>query len=257
MTGDRSPAISIIFIIIFNAFFNIGARKYFIIISLLCILVTFLSVVFSPALQHRYISEITSMLNLKDNSYQSSIEVANSYVIDSQNYLELLNSHHDRRYVILASLDHIIDKKTKFENFDDEYKDSVKLKKYYEKPSKFIDILKMKIEKNVKEKNVFLNLEKLNRIKQEDNLIVKSYLLIFNTYWGRHYSVALEIFSDHKIFGSGINHLDSFVKNMTKNIKDITAVGARLTLTIWFLRFVRNRISWINFIFIINFKFII
>ena len=160
LTGDRSPAISIIFIIIFNAFFNIGARKYFIIISLLCILVTFLSVVFSPALQHRYISEIKKMLNLKDNSYKSSIEVANSYVVDSQNYLELLNSHHDRRHVILASLDYIIDKKTKFENFDDEYKDTVKLKKYlYEKPTnKFIDILKIRIEKNIKEKNIFLNL---------------------------------------------------------------------------------------------------
>ena len=219
LTGDRSPAISIIFIIIFNAFFNIGARKYFIIISLLCILVTFLSVVFSPALQHRYISEIKKMLNLKDNSYKSSIEVANSYVVDSQNYLELLNSHHDRRHVILASLDYIIDKKTKFENFDDEYKDTVKLKKYlYEKPSnKFIDILKMRIEKNVKEKNIFLNLEKkLNQIKQEDNLIVKSYLLIFNKYWGRHYSVALEIFSDHKIFGSGIKSFRFLCKEYDK-----------------------------------------
>ena len=90
----------------------------------------------------------------------------------------------------------------------------------------------MKIEKNVKEKNFFKFRKKLNRIKQEDNLIVKSYLLIFNTYWGRHYSVALEIFSDHKIFGSGIKSFRSFVKNMTKNIKNITAVGARLTLTI-------------------------
>ena len=119
-----------------------------------------MSVVFSPALQHRYISEITNMLNLKDDSYQSSIEVANSYVVDSQNYLELLNSHHDKRHVILASLDYIIDKKTKFEIFDDEYKDTVKLKKYlYEKPTnKFIDILKIRIEKNIKEKNIFLNL---------------------------------------------------------------------------------------------------
>ena len=205
MTGDRSPLISIVFIFIFNATFNIGARKYFIIIFFLSILVIFLSVVFSPVLQHRYVSEINRMLNIKDKSFDRSIAVANSYIEDHKSYIKLLNNNNHEE--VLKSLNNIIDRKTKLMVFDNEYKESVNLKKLLieNRIDEFIDNVNFKIEKYVKEKNTFLNLEKkLEIIKLEQNSLVKLYRLILNTHWGRHYSVAFEIFQDNKFFGKGV-----------------------------------------------------
>lgn len=210
MTGDRSPFISILFIIFFNIALNKGARLYFLIYSFIISIFLFLFIIHNPASYHRYFSEMKRYFNFNNISFDTSIVVTNSEIYDYKNLLKKLsqdsisdNSIED----VKSKLDLLIKKKEANNIKDEQYLEFQNYRDLINK--KQIDRLTSKLEEKLKlfenDLNVFLKFkDKFNRIASEENLLLKYYKYYENSPWGQHHSAALDIFRDNKILGTGV-----------------------------------------------------
>lgn len=211
MTGDRSPLISLIFIVLFNIAFNKGARLYFLIYSFILIILFILFISFNPASKHRYVLEMKRYLNFDNIGFNTSISITNSAIIDYKYLVELIKKDphplYDGINEVKLHIDKVVNLKEENNIEDEQYVEFLNYKNLLNNNdiNVLISLLKDKIREYEKDLKVFLKFQdKFDNIEKEKNFIIKYYKYYKNSPWGQHHSAALDIFRDHKLFGTGI-----------------------------------------------------